>query len=189
MKKFFVMAAIAASMSLVACGGDKGNGADSDSVAAQKTVEAVTGNPEADALIAKINACTTLEELQTLAQQNQAVFAALPADVQAKVDALATEKAQSFVGALQDGTTEVVEEVTEVAEVPADAAEAAQTTGSNLVDKAKATAEDAAAKTKAAAEDVAAKTKAAAEDVAAKTKAAGEDAAAKAKAAAKSLGL
>ncbi len=185
MKKFFVIAALAASMSLVSCGGDKGNGNDSADVANQEAVEAVTGNPEADALIAKINACNSVEELDQIGEQNETALKALPQDVLMKV----LEAAQAKANTLNGSATEVIEEVTEVTEVPGDALEAAQTAGEGVLDKAKTAGANAVEAAKAAGEDAVAKTKAAAEDVAAKTKAAAEDAAAKAKAAAKGLGL
>ncbi|MDE6396540.1 MAG: hypothetical protein K2K84_04650 [Muribaculaceae bacterium] len=178
MKKFFVIAALAASMSLVSCGGDKG-----------EAEASVTGNAQGDSLVELINACNSMADLQNLVLQNQELFNSLPADVQAQVDSIATVKAQSFVAVLQDGAAEIVGEEVEVTEVPEDAVEAAQAAGEDAVEAAKAAGENVVEKAKAAGEAAVEKANAAGEDAVAKAKAAGEDAAAKAKAAAKGLGL
>lgn len=176
-KKLFAVAVLAMSMAMVSCGsGDKANEADSTQV------EAVTGNAEADALIAKIKACKTMDELNAIApelakfQNDQAVLEAIMKAGDAKTEELNAQN-----------QTTVLEEVNVEEVVPTDDVNA-------LLEEVQSQAQDLPAQAVQAGQDVAAKAVQAGQDAAAKAVQAGQDAAAKAvqagqAAASKAVGL
>ena len=122
MKKVFAIAALAFSMSLVSCGGDKGTGTDSDSTT-KKDVPAVentdnkgevvnnetVSDVDADALIAKINDASSAEELMALESQFKQIKGNLPDEVVAKINAAGQAKAMQLMGGVKDAASQMVQ--------------------------------------------------------------------------------